>query len=319
LSATGIFRSLRDLTPEAGVRPYDVNVPLWSDGALKRRWIALPKDAPIGFAARGPWKFPPGAVFVKHFEMSAGEGKPARRLETRLLVVDRRGVGYGVTYKWRADGSEADLLAEGLTEEFELGGQKRRWSYPSRTDCLVCHTPSAGFVLGVNTRQLNHPPTDGGKLTGNLLVAWDRLGLFRPALREADIGGFDRLAALSDARASVEHRARSYLDANCAQCHRPGGARADFDARFETPLAKQKLVNAPPTSSDLGVDGVKLVAPSDLARSMLYLRMARRQDVFSMPPLATHETDQEALRVLEAWIMSLPAEGKKSRKEPKQK
>jgi uncharacterized repeat protein (TIGR03806 family) len=307
LSETGIFRSLRDLTPATGILPYDVNTPLWSDGAAKRRWVALPKDARIGFSERGAWKFPAGTVLVKHFEMPAAEARPARRLETRLLVVDRRGFGYGVTYKWRADGSEAELLTEGLTEEVEGGDRKQTWSYPSRNDCLVCHTTSAGFVLGLNTRQVNHPLTDpDGKVTDNLLRVWNRLGLFQPAVRDEDIPRLDRLVAISDANAAVEDRVRSYFDANCAQCHRPGGTRADFDARFDTPLARQKLVNAPLLSSDLGIAAVKVVAPGDPDRSMAYLRMKRREDVFNMPPLGTHQADPAALEAVRDWIKGLP-------------
>jgi uncharacterized repeat protein (TIGR03806 family) len=308
LSDTGVFRSLRDLAPAAGLLPYDVNAPLWSDGAAKRRWIALPRETRIGFSERGAWKFPPGTVFVKHFEMPSGEGRAARRLETRLLVVDRRGSGYGVTYRWRADGSDAELLTEGQTEEVERDGRKQTWSYPSRSDCLVCHTTTAGFVLGVNTRQLNHPLTDSdAKATGNLLREWNRLGLFQPALRDEAIPRLDRLAAITDKGATLEHRVRSYLDANCAQCHRPGGTRGDFDARFETPPARQKLVNAPLLSSDFGVAGVKVVAPGAPERSMVYLRMKRRQDVFNMPPLASHEADPVAVEVVRDWIKGLPA------------
>jgi uncharacterized repeat protein (TIGR03806 family) len=308
LSQTGIFRSLKDLTPEAGILPYDVSSPLWSDGAQKRRWIALPQDTRIGFSERGAWKFPPGTVFVKHFEMRAGEGRSAQRLETRLLVVDRRSFGYGVTYKWRADGSDAELLTEGLREAIDLGGRKQTWSYPSRNDCLVCHTASAGFVLGVNTRQLNHPMAPpAARTTTNVLLEWRRLHLFQPALAASDFSRLDRLAAVTDPAATLEHRVRSYLDSNCAQCHRPGGTRSDFDARFNTPLVRQKLVNAPLTSSDLGVDGAKLVVPGDPDRSMLYLRMKRRQDVFNMPPLATHQADPTAVAAVAEWIRSLPS------------
>jgi uncharacterized repeat protein (TIGR03806 family) len=310
LSETGVFRAHRELTPAAGVMPYDVNAPLWSDGAAKRRWIALPRDTRIGFSERGGWKFPPGTVFVKHFELPAGEGRPARRLETRLLVVDRRGTGYGVTYRWRGDGSDAELLTEGLTETIERDDRKQTWSYPGRGECLVCHTASAGFVLGVNTRQLNRPSTDpSATATDNLLRTWNRLGLFRPAIRDEDFARLDRLVAVTDTKAALEHRVRSYLDANCAQCHRPGGTRGDFDARFDTPLARQKLVNAPPLSSDLGVAGVKLVTPGDPERSMIYLRMKRRQDVFNMPPLATHEADSAALAAVRDWIKGLPPAG----------
>jgi uncharacterized repeat protein (TIGR03806 family) len=303
LSGTGVFRSLADLAPSPGVVPYTVNAPLWSDGAAKRRWIALPGDARIDFAATGEWRFPAGTVFVKHFELDGGK----KRLETRLLVVKRDG-GYGVTYKWRPDGSDAELLPDGLTEELHDGARQRTWSYPSRNDCLLCHTTQAGFVLGVKTRQLNGDFTDPrSKVMQNQLRTWSRLSMFRQAPETGDIEHFARLAAVSDVGAPPEQRVRSYLDSNCAHCHRPGGARAGFDARYDTPLPKQNLLNGPLVAADLGVAGAKLVIPGDPARSMIYLRMQRRRDVFNMPPLASHEADADALAVLENWIRTLPA------------
>src|SRR5262249_42874123 len=146
LSQTGVFRSLRDLTPNPGLIPYEVNSPLWSDGAAKRRWIALPAGSAIRYSPTGPWTFPAGTVFVKHFELAD------KRLETRLLVVDHAGLGYGATYRWRADDSDAELLPAGLTEEVATKSGPVKWSYPSRSECLACHTTNAGFVLGVNAR-----------------------------------------------------------------------------------------------------------------------------------------------------------------------
>jgi uncharacterized repeat protein (TIGR03806 family) len=307
LSQTGVFRSLRDLTPNPGIVPYDVISPLWGDGAAKRRWVALPGDARIGFAPTDPWKFPAGTVFIKHFEI----GTPPHRLETRLLVVDETGYGYGVTYKWRPDQREADLLADGLTEEITVpspaGPRKQQWTYPGRGDCLTCHTRPAGFVLGPKTLQLNGPhryPETG--VTDNQLRTWSHLRLFTRPPDETALPGLGKLAALADTSASPEQRARSYLDANCAHCHRPGGARGLFDARFEVPLARQNLIRGPVAAADLGVKNPELIAPGDPERSMLYQRMLRRQDVFRMPPLATHEVDREAAAVLRAWILSLP-------------
>jgi uncharacterized repeat protein (TIGR03806 family) len=308
LSQTGVFRSLADLAPNPGIIPFDVNTPLWSDGAAKRRWIALPGDARIDFAETGEWKFPPGTVFIKHFGLESG-----RRLETRLLVVGRGGTSYGVTYKWRPDNSDADLLAESLTEDMTVetpaGPRKRQWAYPSRNDCLLCHTTAAGFVLGVKTRQLNRSFAYPGGATDNQLRTWNHLGMFTRPIGEGAIPRYARLVPVSDTQAPLEHRVRSYLDANCAHCHRPGGARAAFDARFDTPLADQHLVNGPLTAADLGVHGARLVTPGDPARSMLYLRTARRSDVFNMPPLATNEVDAEATAALAEWIKSLPAPG----------
>ena len=66
------------------------------------------------------------------------------------------------------------------------------WYYPGRQDCLVCHTARAGLVLGVNTRQMNRDFDDPSGRAGNQLLAWNRLGLFEPALDEARLGDYPR-------------------------------------------------------------------------------------------------------------------------------
>ena len=148
--------------PADALIPYDLIVPFWSDGAAKSRWISVPDDQKIKFAPTGEWIFPRGTVFVKTFELATNESHPdsLRRLETRLLVCDDDGGVYGVIYKWRADNSDADLLDTNLTESDSAsrpptGVRTQTWYYPSRQDCLTCHTANAGYVLGVKTRQLN--------------------------------------------------------------------------------------------------------------------------------------------------------------------
>ncbi|MBU6410328.1 MAG: PQQ-dependent sugar dehydrogenase, partial [Verrucomicrobia bacterium] len=122
LSRTGVFTDMRAMTPSAMLVPYNVNVPLWSDGAVKERWIALPRNSRIHFSTQGAWKFPAGTVFVKTFQMPVDERRPAvlRRLETRLLVRDADGAVYGATYKWRPDHSDADLVTTGTNEDIAI-------------------------------------------------------------------------------------------------------------------------------------------------------------------------------------------------------
>ena len=128
LSATGAFSDVPNVVPSEGVIPYAPNSPFWSDGALKERWMAVPNDGPpynpdeqIGFAPTGEWSFPNGTVFVKEFELVVNElTQEKKRLETRLLVRDENGAVYGVTYKWRADNSDADLLPDGLNEDIPI-------------------------------------------------------------------------------------------------------------------------------------------------------------------------------------------------------
>jgi uncharacterized repeat protein (TIGR03806 family) len=321
LSQTGAFADTPTLAHANGLLTYTVNTPLWSDGAWKTRWFSLPNDgAPftpdeqIGFATNGEWAFPAGTVFVKHFELATNDTDATlrRRLETRLLVRDTNGAVYGVTYKWRPDNSDADLLTDSLSEEILIktasGNRTQTWYYPSPQDCLTCHTPASGYVLGVKTRQLNgnflYP--DSARMD-NQLRTLNQLGLFHPPItNEFDIGSYARLAAVTNTNATLEDRARSYIDANCAQCHRPGGSQTTFDARYDTPLANQNIINGVLAKGDLGYDNARVVVAQDIWRSVLYDRMDTRNGPIKMPTLARNLIDNDAVQAIAAWINSLP-------------
>jgi uncharacterized repeat protein (TIGR03806 family) len=309
LSETGAFKDTADLAPDDALIPYDLIVPFWSDGAVKLRWVSLP-DEKIKFAPTGEWVFPRGTVFVKTFELATNELDPnsLRRLETRLLVCATNGGVYGVVYKWRADNSDADLLATNLTEAIPIqtatGVRTQLWYYPSRADCLTCHTANAGYVLGVKTRQLNRDFTYPSGVTDNELRAWNHLGLFNTNFSDAAMTKFPRLARLDDTTRSLEDRARSYLDANCAQCHRPKGTVAYFDARYDTPLADQNLIGGP-VLIDERIDDPQIIAPNDIWRSILYMR-TDTTEAFKMPPLARNTVDRQGMKLLRQWIESLP-------------
>jgi uncharacterized repeat protein (TIGR03806 family) len=298
LSQTGAFQDTRQLIASDGLIPYELNLSFWSDGAHKLRWMALP-GAKIGFASRGEWKFPAGTVFVKQFELATNESQPLlrRRLETRLLVCAANGSVYGATYKWRPDNSDADLLATNLSENILIqtatGARMQTWYYPSREDCRTCHTDRAGLVLGVKTRQFNR----------ETIQAWNRLGLFDPPPTDAVLASCEFLARSDDPSRSLEDRARSYLDVNCANCHRPGGTVAYFDARYDTPLAQQGLIDGP-VLIDEGIDHARIIAPNDKWRSILYMR-ADTVEAFKMPPLARQTVDQSGMELLQKWIESL--------------
>jgi hypothetical protein len=258
----------------------------------------------------GAWSFPVGTVFVKHFELATNEAHSSqtRRLETRLLVCDSTGGVFGLTYKWRADNSDADVLGTNLNEAIAIqtgsGTRTQTWYYPSREDCRLCHTAGAGGVLGVNARQLNRDFQYHSGGTDNQLRAWNHIGLFEPALDESAIASLPKLARADNSACSLEERARSWLDANCAQCHRPGGTVASFDARYETPLPRQGLIDGQ-ILIDEGIDNARVIAPKDVWRSILFLR-ASSLEAFKMPPLAHNVIDGKSIGVLKEWINSLP-------------
>jgi uncharacterized repeat protein (TIGR03806 family) len=309
LSKTGAFSSTRNLVPARGLIPYDLVVPFWSDGAAKLRWVAVPEEK-VKFSPTGEWTFPKGTVFVKTFELPTDAADPAirRRLETRLLVCDEAGGVYGVDYKWRPDNSDAELLRTSRTEEIArktaTGESRQTWYYPSRQDCLACHNANAHGVLGLKTRQLNRAFTYPSGVTDNQLRAWNHLGLFTPAQNDAGFANLPTLAAADDQTRSLSDRARSYLDANCAQCHRPGGTVAYFDARFDTPLERQELIDGP-VLIDQGIDRPRIVSPHDIWRSIAFMRVNTVDDI-KMPPIGRETIDRKGVELLRDWITSLP-------------
>ena len=310
LSQTGVFSDTPKRIASPGLIPYDLNAPFWSDGADKSRWIAVPRGR-IAFSPTGEWRFPDGTVFVKNFDLPTDAADPGarRRLETRILVRAAEGGVYGVVYRWRTDGSDADLIAGAQSETIAIkdsGGEIRQqtWYYPSRQDCLTCHTANAGAVLGVKTRQLNRSFTYASGISDNELRTWNHLGLFAPAFMEEALAAFPALAGMNDPSRSLQDRARSYLDANCAQCHRPGGTVANFDARYDTPLPDQALIDGP-VLIDQGIDRPRVISAHDIWRSIAYMRIDTVSDI-KMPPLARETVDAKGARLIADWINSMP-------------
>jgi hypothetical protein len=123
-------------------------------------------------------------------------------------------------------------------------------------------------------------------------------------LNEADLANLPTLAGVDDTTRSLQDRARSYLDANCSHCHRPGGTVAYFDARYNTPIEKQEIIDGP-VLIDQGIDRPRIVSPHDTWRSIMFMRVNTVEDI-RMPPLARETIDQKGVQLLRDWITSLP-------------
>jgi uncharacterized repeat protein (TIGR03806 family) len=302
LSRTGLFSDVVALTPSPGLVEYDVNAPLWSDGAHKRRWIALPRTQRIGFSPLQAWKLPRRTVLVKHFEVTLAGGR-SRRIETRVLVHQDSG-WHGYSYRWNNHGTDAVLQDDAaivpLTVDDGAGGPRTlNYEIPGPGACLACHTQAAGFVLGLRTAQMNRT-FDYGGVVDNQLRSFNHIGLFT-----ADIGDAAQYAALAqpaDANATLAARARAYLDGNCAQCHRPNGPTpVNLNLRASTPTAQMHTHGVAPTAGDLGIADARRIAPGAKERSVLWQRM-RALDGNRMPPLASHAVDADGVALVGAWI-----------------
>ena len=185
LSETGLFQKIADHQVAEGLIPYSVNAPFWSDGAMKSRFIALPTDGKIEIPDQWAWQFPDKTVIVKSFalEQTAGDPVSKRWIETRLLVKEQ-GEWVGYSYAWNKEQTNAELVeAGGRDQDFPIvepeGVRPQSWHYPSRTECMVCHTRAAGYLLGLTTVQMNRDHEYGHDLKTNQLEALESMGVLK--------------------------------------------------------------------------------------------------------------------------------------------
>lgn len=335
LSQTGLFASVKDHKPAAGVIPYDVVAPLWSDGAIKDRFMAVPGDGKIEFdavmyPAEAPgnipgWRFPDGTVFVKTFSLETEPGNPksVRRLETRLLHHikmpgndDEYGaqVWNGYTYVWNDEQTDAELLdAKGLDRVFKIkdksapnGVREQKWHFPSRAECALCHTMAAKYVLGATTEQLNRNFDFGDGKPKNQIKHFEELGYFTKPVPADAKGLKDVLVDYHDSKKTLDARARSYLHANCSHCHRKwGGGNAEFILLASLPLAETGTVGVRPGHGLFELTDPKVVVPGEPSRSMVLHRM-KKTGLGRMPHIASNIVDAEAVELIERWIRELP-------------
>lgn len=312
LSETGLFADLTDLSPAPGVLPYVPNVPFWSDHAQKRRWFAMPDAAgTMTWSRDGLWTFPDGMIWVKHFDLETTRGNPAtaRRIETRLLVKNAAG-SYGVSYRWNEAQTEATLSPDGgenLDINIIENGTPRVQHYriPSRGECLSCHNPGAGHALSFTTRQLNRLEAIQG-FNGNQLSLLSDAGYFSNSIESPWL--LPRHVGAGETGYSLEARVRSYLDVNCANCHRDGGtATPSWDGRAHLTLAQTQVINGNASNNNGSTDN-RLIVPGDTTHSIILNRIAVTNGFTRMPPLGSNELDQASIALLTQWInTALPA------------
>ncbi|MBS1120761.1 MAG: Glutamate synthase large chain [Deltaproteobacteria bacterium] len=290
LVATGCFDAAGE--PAPGLIPYDLNWSFWSDGARKRRWMAVPDGGKIAIDPEGDFVFPNGTVLLKEFALDG------YRVETRLLVRHEDGEWAGYTYIWNQDQTDAKL--QPLTTKAIVQWGFHYWEYPRRTECMRCHNAAAGRTVGPELAQLDREIEYPNGRVSNQLATLEHIGMFEAPLPTE----LPSLAFIGDGTASITDRARSWLHANCAGCHRPGSmAIGDMDFRFSTPLASMNICEVPPERGDLGLQDARRLAPGAPERSVMLARI-RHRGFEAMPP-SGFVTDEGNAKLVEAWIRSL--------------
>jgi len=321
LSETGLFDSVARQTPAPGVLPFEINAQQWVDGASELHFVAVPGEerASIGKGTWGDDKpmYPTNTVLVRTMSlpMRADDPSAARKVETQLLHFDGR-QWHGYSYKWNDDQTDATLLpADGLDQPLTIsdpsapGGQRQQvWHFPSRAQCLSCHTAWTSYLLAFNEQQLDRPAKFAFGATDNEVRAFRAIGVLAPPLPPPsdpkDAFPLVKLANPYDESGKLDDRARSYLHVNCSHCHRfGGGGSALIDVRREMPFEKTGLV-ANPLLGGFNIRDPKIVFPGAPSQSVLFYRMSKTGNG-RMPHIGSNVVDDRGLKLMSDWIEEL--------------
>lgn len=313
LSTYGFFRSLEEQVPADGVLPYDVNTPLFSDHAVKDRFVWLPAGTSMRWSDHGAFELPVGAVMLKTFSFPRELANPqaGRRLvETRLMV--RRARGWeGVAYLYGGRG-DATLAAEGAevpVSWLDGAGATRQLAYlvPNKNQCKNCHEETSGTMapLGPKARHLNRPGAAGQGIA-NQLAHWRELGALTAAPPEAS---WPRAAVASDpSSGTLEERARAWLDISCSHCHNPRGAArtTGLDLSITAQAAALGVCKSPVATGRGSAGRLYDIVPGRPDESILTARIESNEPEVKMPELGRTVTDDTGVALIREWIAAMP-------------
>jgi hypothetical protein len=302
LRETGLYSDAERMMVDPAHLAFAPQYPLWTDGAVKRRWISLPPGTSIDGSDPDAWEFPVGTRLWKEFAFDG------RRVETRFI--ERRPEGWlFAAYEWSADGREAVLAPErGRRGAFAFEGG-RAHTIPGVSDCRVCHEAGPAPVIGFSLLQLapdRDPAAPHAEPAGvdldDLVEAGLLVGLPETARSP-------RIAAAS----AVERAALGYLHGNCGHCHNADGPLGKLGLRLrhengaEVEPAVATAVGQPVAKPAPGqpAEAVLRIAPGHPDRSGIVVRMASRYAALQMPPLGTELADEEALELVRQWIAGM--------------
>ena len=315
LSAYRFFRDVGARQPNTGVTPYDLNTVLYSDGALKFRYLYLPPHTQAAYRDDGVFDLPVGAVLIKTFAFAADMRRPTenvRFLETRLLIHRANGwVAY--PYVWNEAQTEARLSPIGATVPINFtdtdgSSVALDWAVPNVNQCKGCHDRAGAIVpIGPTARNLNRSLDYGSGAEGQL-AHWQAAGMIDRAPADAP-----RFANAYEASSgTLAERARAYLQVNCAHCHNPEGPAhtSGLDLRYEDTTPVQWGVRKRPVAAGRGSSTLEFdIAPGHPEQSILVYRMASTDPGEMMPELGRQRVDARAIALMRDWIAGMNADG----------
>ncbi|MFC3855405.1 SO2930 family diheme c-type cytochrome [Chitinophaga sp. GCM10012297] len=309
LSDYGFFKGkLNELQPEARVHRYELATPLFTDYALKDRFIVLPEGTAMQYRDSGAIDFPAGAYIIKNFAYRDTAGRKVL-IETRLLHKDAQDGKWKVmNYLWNEQQTDADKWIAGKQLPITLLDDHNQrvstvYQMPNTNDCKRCHSSNGTLLpIGPKARNLHYGE-------GEQLLAWAAAGIL-PGM--PDIAKVPALPVWTDSlHFTVPQRARAYLDVNCAHCHTKGGD-ADNTGLFLEYDQQQPAhlgILKGPVSAGNGAGGLDFdIVPGNAGASILAHRMNSTEPGTAMPELARTLIHKEGVALIVQWINEMKQE-----------
>lgn len=304
LSEYGFFQGLlSELIPKNNVIPFEMNTPLFTDYALKKRFIYMPEGMAAIYDDKEVLQFPVGTVLIKNFYYEDAQllAKKGRTIETRLLIHEEEGWN-ALPYIWNNEQTEAFLEITGGDQNVALL-DKGTFSYsvPSMAQCKSCHEINGGIApIGPSARQLNK--TIHGKNQLSLLA---EAGILKDL---PDINSIPKLATWDDPNENLNDRARAYLEINCGHCHRPEGPgkNSGLDLTIFSASEHALGIYKGPVAAGAGSGGLNYdIVPGSPDKSILTYRMESTDPGVMMPELGRRLVHSEGIDLIKKWIKSM--------------
>ncbi len=306
LSKYGFFTgTLADMQPAENVLPYELNSPLFSDYSYKARFIRLPKDSQMVYHPTEVMDFPIGTAIIKTFYYPNDFRKPEKGrtlVETRVLLLEKTG-WTALPYVWDEAQQEAYLEVAGETRNVSWKNEKGKkqnleYSIPNMNQCKGCHLRGNKIKpIGPSARQLHN-----GK---SYLTAWADDGYLKDLPVFADI---PQMTAWDDNTATLDERARAYLDSNCAHCHHPDGPANTSGLYlhiYETDESKLGKFKAPIAAGRGAGDRNFNIVPGKPDESIFLYRMESEDPGVMMPELSRKLIHKEGVDLIREWIEAM--------------
>jgi uncharacterized repeat protein (TIGR03806 family) len=302
-----------EVVPIGASLSYDLASPLFSDYLLKSRTVYVPPGQQATYSADDVFTFPVGSAFTKTFAYADDLRAPGERrhlIETRVMLFTGKG-WLSLPYLWNDEGTEARLSVGGTIKPLSFlreDGSPLSMNYlvPNANQCIKCHEDQErSELIGPKARNLNHDVAypEG---TENQLAHWTRRGILAGA---PDPASAPRLAAWDDPSETLERRARSWIEINCAHCHSErGSARTSglfLWAHEENPVSLG--ICKSPVAAGAGAGSFLYdIVPGKADQSILVYRMLSTDPAIMMPELGRAVVHAEGVKLVEDWINQLP-------------